>query len=84
MAGSDLLEAVDRTADLAELRRGSTRLLLRIEEVAPLIGFGRTNTFQMVAENIIPSIVVAGCRRVPAAALVRWIENLAAEQVAAR
>lgn len=59
----------------------------RINEVADIIGLGRSLTYRLIAEGKIPSVWLAGCRsrRVPAESLKKWIESqLPAEQKAAQ
>ena len=44
------------------------RLLLRPNEVAQLLGIGRSKTYEMLAAGIIPSVRIGasvGCRRTP-------------------
>jgi excisionase family DNA binding protein len=50
-------------------------LLYSVPEVAKLIGFARTPTYEMVRSGQIPSIIVAGRIRVRSAALAAWIES---------
>jgi excisionase family DNA binding protein len=50
-------------------------LLYSVTEVAKLIGFGRTATYEMIRLGKIPSIVVAGRTRVRSEVLVAWIES---------
>jgi excisionase family DNA binding protein len=56
----------------------------RVGEVAELLSIGKSLAYRMVAEGKIPSVWIAGSRsrRVPAAALMRWIaeQNLKAEE----
>ena len=49
----------------------------RIQEVADIIGLGKSMTYKLVLEGRIPSVHLAGCRarRVPKVALEKWIEN---------
>ncbi len=53
--------------------------LLRIEEAARVLALGRSKTYQLVMEGAIPSIHIGRSRRVPAAALERWIDRRTAE-----
>ena len=48
-------------------------MLLRVEEVAKLLGLGRTRTFQMVAAGQLPVVRIGRFVRVPRAALEEWI-----------
>lgn len=53
----------------------------RVNEVAEIIGLGRSLTYRLIAEGRIPSVWLAGCRsrRVPAASLRKWIEEQEAQ-----
>ena len=53
------------------------QVFLRINEVAEIIGMGRSKTYMLVASGEIPSVYIGGSksRRVPRAALDRWIES---------
>ena len=53
--------------------------LLRVEEAARVLSLGRSKTYQLVLDGQIPSVSIGKSRRVPAAALQRWIERKAAE-----
>jgi excisionase family DNA binding protein len=47
--------------------------LLRVEEVARILGIGRTKAFEMVARRELPVIRMGRLVRVPRAALDAWI-----------
>ena len=49
----------------------------RVSEVAEILGLGKSLTYRLVAEGQIPSVWLGGCRsrRVPVAALRKWIEE---------
>jgi excisionase family DNA binding protein len=49
--------------------------LLKIEEAARVLSLGRSKTYQLVMEGAIPSIHIGRSRRIPAAALERWIDQ---------
>jgi excisionase family DNA binding protein len=49
--------------------------LYRVEEVAEMLGLGRTKTYQLVASGELPSVRLGRCLRVPAHAIRRWIEE---------
>jgi excisionase family DNA binding protein len=48
-------------------------LLFSVPQVAKLIGFSRTKTYELVQARKIPSILVEGKTRVTRAALEAWI-----------
>jgi excisionase family DNA binding protein len=53
------------------------RLLLRVVEVAELIGVGKSMAYQLVAQGSIPSVRLGkGSVRVPSDGLRRWIKEL--------
>jgi excisionase family DNA binding protein len=61
------------------------RKLLRVTEVAEMLGIGRSKAYELVARGEIPSVWVAGrCRRVPREALDRWLEQLTEDHGLAR
>jgi excisionase family DNA binding protein len=53
------------------------RAFYRVSEVAEILAIGKSLAYRLVAEGKIPSVFIAGARtrRVPAAALERWIEE---------
>jgi excisionase family DNA binding protein len=53
------------------------RLLLRIDEVAALIGASRTTAYALVNKGAIPSVRIGGLLRVPNDALRQLIEKQA-------
>ena len=48
-------------------------LFFSVRQVAKLIGFSRTKTYELVQAGKIPSILVEGKTRVPRKALEAWI-----------
>ena len=52
------------------------KLLLKPDEVAQMLGLGRSKTYQLIKDGAIPSIQIGGSIRVPADSLNRWIEEL--------
>lgn len=50
-------------------------LLLRAEEVARLLGLGRTKIYEMMASGELPTILIGRARRVPHKKLLEWIER---------
>jgi excisionase family DNA binding protein len=53
-------------------------LLFSVPQVAKLIGFSRTKTYELVQSRKIPSIMVEGKTRVTRKALETWIGQQAA------
>ena len=52
-------------------------LLFSVTDVAKLIGFGRTKTYELVQSGKIPSIVVENRLRITRQALDAWIAQYA-------
>lgn len=55
-------------------------LLLRAEEVANLLGLGRTKIFQMLAAGELPALRIGRCVRVPRADLEAWVRSRTARR----
>lgn len=57
------------------------RAFYKIQEVAEIIGLGKSMTYKLVADGHIPSVRLAGtkARRVSREALLRWIEEQASQ-----
>jgi len=67
--------------DTLETEDERTRLLLKPDEVAHLLGIGRSKAYAMINANEIPSIRMGGSLRVPLAGLKAWVaEKTAASQ----
>lgn len=54
------------------------RLTYTIPEVAQHLRLGRTTVYRLISTGELPSILIGGSRRVTAAALVDFIDSLAA------
>jgi excisionase family DNA binding protein len=52
------------------------KLLLRVEEVAELLGVGRTRVYQLIREGELASIKIDGSRRVPTTAVEQYLVRL--------
>lgn len=55
-------------------------ILLRVSEVAPLLGVSRSKAYELVARGEIPSVRIGGLMRVPLADLRRSIAERACVQ----
>ena len=55
------------------------KLLLRVEEAADLLGVGRTRVNALIGSGALHSVKIGGSRRVPAAALHEYVEDLTDE-----
>ncbi len=51
------------------------RLLLRPDEVADLLGIGRSKTYELIAAGDLPAVRVGKRYRIPAEALRAWVEH---------
>jgi len=56
------------------------KLLYTPEEAARALGIGRSKVFDLLARRQLRSVRIDACRRIPASALVEFIESLLAEQ----
>ncbi len=52
------------------------KLLLRVDEVAEALDIGRTRVFDLMRCGELTSVKIGGSRRIPAAALHRYIDGL--------
>jgi excisionase family DNA binding protein len=58
------------------------RLLLTPEEVAEMLGIGRTKIYELMRLGLIESVKIHGCRRIPTDAVRDYVERLRREAVA--
>jgi len=74
------METANKRADHME------RAFYKIQEVAEIIGLGKSMTYKLVADGHIPSVKLAGtkARRVSREALQRWIAEQATQEQAER
>ena len=56
------------------------RLLLRPEEVAELIGVGRTKVYELMGSGLIRSVKIGSSRRVPRIAVDEFVAGLIAAE----
>lgn len=52
--------------------------MLRVDEVAALLKFGRTKVYQLVADGELPAVRIGKALRISAEALQVWIREQAA------
>jgi excisionase family DNA binding protein len=57
------------------------KLLLRVEEAAALLDVGRTRIYDLITSGALQSVKIGGSRRVPAAALQRYVDELLHDNV---
>ena len=55
------------------------KLLLRVEDVAELLGIGRTRVYLLIKCGDLDSVKIGGSRRVPSTALQRYLDRLTGE-----
>jgi excisionase family DNA binding protein len=65
---------------LADTRQDEEPWLLRPETVARLLSLSRSKVYQMIADGTLPSIKIAGSRRIRREDLQRWLVDMAVEQ----
>lgn len=51
-------------------------LLLRVAEAAEVLALGRSKTYELIASGQLESVLIGGCRRVPAEALADFVKRL--------
>jgi excisionase family DNA binding protein len=56
------------------------QLLIRPEEAAKAISVSRSTFYEMLARREIESVSIGRSRRIPVAALRRWVEEQASQQ----
>lgn len=72
---------VPRGNDVAEVEGGSPRrLLLTVDAAASALGIGRSHLYRYVQTGELRSIKIGRSRRIPVAALEKFIEQLQTEQ----
>jgi excisionase family DNA binding protein len=54
----------------------TTRLLLRPEEAAEVLGIGRSKLYALLAAGEVESVHIGSCRRVPIEGLHRYVDRL--------
>ncbi len=52
------------------------RQLLRPEEVAEILGIGRSRVYVLIREGVIPSVRIGKSVRVPARAFWKWMDGV--------
>ena len=51
------------------------RMLLKLSEVAQMLGLGRSLVYELIAQGQIPSVRLGRCIRVPSESLQQWIKE---------
>lgn len=59
------------------------RIVLTVEQAAERLGIGRTLMYSLVSSGAVESVTIGRLRRIPADALVRYVEGLRSGGVAA-
>lgn len=60
------------------------KLLLSADEVAMMLGCGRTYVFELISEGLLESVKIGRLRRVPTDAVVAYVEQLRVDARAER
>ena len=63
---------MDKTLDQQRLSRP---LLVRVEEAAHILSLGRTMIYELLANGQLPSVTIGTARRIPLAALEKWVAD---------
>jgi excisionase family DNA binding protein len=50
-------------------------MLLKADEVAQILGLGRSKTYELIASGALPTVRIGRAVRVPRAALEDWVRN---------
>jgi prophage regulatory protein len=56
------------------------RQLLRPDEVAEMLGIGRSKVYSLIREETIPSVRIGKSIRVPAQALEEWLVGMVSQK----
>ena len=57
-------------------------MLLKPEEVAECLNIGRSKVYELIRADTLESVRIGACRRIPRAAVQRYVEGLRASPVA--
>ena len=58
------------------------KLPLAAEETAEVLGIGRSKVYELLRTGTIQSVRIGACRRIPAAAIVDYVDRLPREAAA--
>ena len=58
------------------------KLLLTAEEAAEVLGIGSSKVYELLRAGVLQSVRIGACRRIPAAAIVDYVERLRREAAA--
>ena len=58
------------------------KLLFTAEETAKVLGIGRSKVYELLRAGVIQSVRIGACRRIPAAAIIDYVERLRREAAA--
>jgi excisionase family DNA binding protein len=61
---------------------GVERLLLTAEETAEILSIGRTKVYELMRLELIESVKIHGCRRIPTEAVQNYVDRLRRDAVA--
>lgn len=71
-------QAKQHSDQSAESPKGQAKLeplLVRVEEAAELLSLGRSTIYEMMDSRELPSVRWGAARRIPVAALRKWVED---------
>tara|TARA_B100000686_G_scaffold298695_1_gene331918 strand:+ start:87 stop:320 length:234 start_codon:yes stop_codon:yes gene_type:complete len=69
------MKATNRDPEIRKAR------LLKVDEVAEIIGLGRTKVYDLVATGQMPSVKIDSARRIPLTALEDFVSGLSSPSV---
>jgi excisionase family DNA binding protein len=61
---------------MADAEVPMVRIVLTVEQAAERLGIGRTLMYSLVSSGSVESVTIGRLRRIPADALVRYVESL--------
>jgi len=73
---------IGRTAIHLRRGRGMDKLLMAPEEAAEILSVSRTKIYELMYSGALRSVEVGGCRRIPAASLRDYVDQLLRSDVA--
>ena len=79
MTTASMTDTNGTTAYREGRREGMSKLLLTSEEVAEVLGIGRSKVFELLAAGQLRSVKIGRCRRIAAATLTQFVASLEAE-----
>lgn len=67
-------------SSIADYTPDTTRILLKVEEAAKVLGIGRTLMYSLVMSGEVESVPIGRLRRIPSECLAEYVNRLRAAQ----